>query len=318
MTPTILLLESVAEEADVLLRQRARIFTAWGERPLADILEKERIDAVITRGKGLINSALMDACPVMKVAARCGVGLDNVDVAEATRRGIRVVNAPGSNAATIAEHTLMLMLMAIRNGYRSAEAVREDDWAWRNQYAGDELSGKTLGILGLGNIGGRVARLGEAFGMKIITWSRKETHYRSLPLEDVLAHSDVVSLHLPLTAETRQLFNAERFAGMKPGAILINTARGALIDREALLTALANGTLGAFAADVLEEEPPAAGDALVHHPRVLLTPHSGSLTATTYRAMCESTVRNVLAILSGEPFDSVSVFNREALASESH
>lgn len=313
MMPTILLLESVAEEADALLRQRARVFTAWGERPLADILSTEPVDAIITRGKGLIDGQLLDQCPSVKVVARCGVGLDNVDVTEATRRGIRVVNAPGSNAATIAEHTLMLMLMAIRNGYRSAEAVRTDNWAWRNQYAGDELSGKTLGILGLGNIGGRVARLGEAFGMNVVTWSRRDTPYPALSLEEVLQQSDVISLHLPLTDETRYLFDAARFSLLKPGAILVNTARGALIERNALLSALNSGQLAAFAADVLEEEPPAVGDVLVHHPNAVITPHSGSLTATTYRAMCLSTVRNVLAILYGEPFEAKSVFNRKEL-----
>jgi len=235
----------------------------------------------------------MDACPQLSVVARCGVGLDNVDVAGATARGIRVVNAPGANAGTIAEHALTLMLMLVRNMYESASQVRAGNWNWRNQYTGDELGGKTLGILGLGNIGRRVARFGEAFGMNIVYWDlmSNQSTYQALPLEEILAQADVLSLHLPLTPETDTLLNATRLALMKPTAVLINTARGGLIDQQALLNALNDGKLAGFGADVLAEEPPAADDLLTRHPKTIITAHVGSLTATTYRTMCMYTVQ---------------------------
>ncbi len=316
MQKTVLLLETVAEEADALLHDNVRVLTAYGERPMADILQNETIHAVITRGKGQVNQALLDACPALEVVARCGVGLDNVDVQAATARGIRVINAPGANAATIAEHAMSLMLMLVRNMYNSVSQVRAGNWNGRNQYSGDELTGKTLGILGLGNIGRRVARLAEAFGMQVVYWDLSQNpsvSYQALPLEELLGKADVISLHLPLTSETDRLLNADRLALLKPGAFLINTARGGLIDEQALLNALNDGKLAGFGADVLTEEPPAADDLISRHPKTMITAHVGSLTATTYRTMCMYTVQNVLTFLAGETPAPESVFNRVAL-----
>jgi len=315
MKKNVLLLETIADEALSLLHEHLNVFTGYDDASLKDVLAKQQIDAVITRGKGQINKALMAACTDLQVAARCGVGLDNVDVAEATARNIKVINAPGSNAATIAEHTLSLMLMLMRNMYHSAAQVKAGNWNWRNQYSGDELNGKTLGILGMGNIGKRVARLGEAFGMKVIYWSRsvQDLPYTYLSMEDVLQQSDVISLHLPFTAETGTTIGAAQLALMKQGALLINTARGALIDHEALLTALNTGKLGGFAADVLPEEPPAPDFAIVQHPNAIVTPHSGSLTASTFRYMCLITAKNVIAELTAEGAEPASIFNLQAL-----
>ncbi|WP_234734233.1 2-hydroxyacid dehydrogenase [Tellurirhabdus bombi] len=316
MKKTVLLLETIADEALSLLDENTRVIPAYEARSLADILETEEIHAVITRGKGQINPALLDACPALEVVARCGVGLDNVDVQAATERGVKVVNAPGSNAGTIAEHALTLMLMLMRNTYESALQVKAGAWNWRNQFSGDELSGKTLGILGMGNIGKRVARLGEAFGMNIVYWDKQSTDlllYQSLSFEAVLQQADIISVHLPLTDETDQILSTRELSLMKPNAILINTARGALIDEAALLQALDEGTIGGFGADVLSQEPPAPDNQLAKHPKTIITPHVGSLTATTYRLMCIYTVQNVVAILAGGTPDPRSIFNREAL-----
>lgn len=311
----VLLLETIAEEALSILEANAQVFTGYDPEQLSTVLANEEIHAVITRGKGQINQTLLDACPKLKVAARCGVGLDNVDVSAATARKIKVINAPGSNAATIAEHTLSLMLMLMRNMYTSAAEVKQDNWNWRNTYSGDELNGKTLGILGMGNIGKRVARLAAAFGMNVIYWSRsvQDVPYTYLSMEEVLEQSDVLSLHLPYTKETGILISSAQLALMKPGAQLINTARGQLIDHEALLAALNSGQLSGFAADVLPEEPPVKGFPIVQHPNALITPHSGSLTASTFRQMCVLTVQNVVAALNGTGPDPVSIFNRDAL-----
>lgn len=315
MKKSVLLLETIADDALTILQDHVNVFTGYDDASLKNVLGEQEINAVITRGKGQINKALMEAIPALQVAARCGVGLDNVDVQEATARNIMVINAPGSNAATIAEHTLSLMLMLMRNMYESVAQVKKDNWNWRNQYAGDELNGKTLGVLGMGNIGKRVAKLGEAFGMNVLYWSRspQELPYSYLPLNEVLQQSDVVSLHLPFTKETGTIIGAEQLSLMKPNSLLINTARGALIDHEALLSALNEQRISGFAADVLPEEPPVPGFPILHHSRVLVTPHSGSLTASTYRQMCALTVRNVVAVLTGEKPDIKSVFNFSAL-----
>jgi len=312
---SVLLLETIADEALAILEENTQVFTGYDAESLRTVLDNEEIHAIVTRGKGQINPELMDACPKLEVAARCGVGLDNVDVAAATARQVKVINAPGSNAATIAEHTLSLMLMLMRNMYTSVYEVKQDNWNWRNKYSGDELNGKTLGILGMGSIGEKVARIAVAFGMNVVYWSRseKDLPYVYLSLEDTLRQSDIVSLHLPYAKETGTLLTAKEFAMMKKGAQLINTARGALIDHEALLTALNTGQLSGFAADVLPEEPPAKGFPVIHHPNVLVTPHSGSLTGTTFRQMCILTVTNVVAVLSGNEPDPKSIFNRKEL-----
>ena len=311
----VLLLETIAVEALSILEANAQVFTGYDPEQLSTVLANEEIHAVITRGKGQISQALLDACPKLEVAARCGVGLDNVDVAAATARKVKVINAPGSNAATIAEHTLSLMLMLMRNMYTSVAEVKQDNWNWRNTYSGDELNGKTIGILGMGNIGKRVARLAAAFGMNVIYWSRsvQDVPYTYLSMEEVLQRSDVLSLHLPYTKETGVLISSAQLELMKPGAQLINTARGQLIDHEALLAALNSGQLSGFAADVLPEEPPVKGFSIVQHPNVLITPHSGSLTASTFRQMCVLTVQNVVAALNGGNPDPASIFNRTAI-----
>lgn len=314
MRKNVLLLESVADEALAVLQENVNVFTGYDEGSLKDVLSRVEVHAIITRGKKRIDKALMEACPLLQVAARCGVGLDNVDVTTASARKVRVINAPGSNAATIAEHALSLMLMLIRNLYASVNHVKQNDWDWRNQYAGDELNGKTLGILGMGNIGKRVAKLGEAFGMEVVYWSRSEQPlpHKYLPMEEVLKHSDVLSLHLPLDNGTDQIIGKKELALMKPQAFLINTARGALIDHAALLDALNAQTIAGFGADVLPDEPPVQNLALVQHARVICTPHSASLTASTYRRMCLLTVNNVVAVLAGREPEPNSVYNRNS------
>lgn len=315
MKKNVLLLETIADEALGYLSQHANVFTAYDEVSLKTAADTQEIHAIITRGKGQIDKALLEAFPAVKVVARCGVGLDNVAVNEATSRNVMVINAPGSNAATIAEHTLSLMLMLMRNMYESARQVKEGNWNWRNQYSGDELNGKTLGVIGMGNIGQRVAKLGAAFGMNVVYWSRSEKDATAslLTMDELLRQSDVISLHLPLTPETEQLIGADQIELMKPGSLLINTARAALVDHQVLLKALNDGKIAGFAADVLPEEPPHKGDPILDHPKTIITPHSGSLTAATYRKMCYLTVQNVVAVLTGNEPDLNSIFNRSDL-----
>ena len=311
----VLLLETIENESFELLKNEKdiQLHLAWEGMPAADILEK--IDAVITRGIGQVNRALYDACPNMKVGARCGVGLDNVDVAEASKRGIKVINAPGSNASTVAEHTISLMLTIQRNLFEALSAVKNGQWASRSTFKSDELNGKTLGIIGLGNIGLKVANIAAAFGMKVIYWSpsNKEVPYLLVDKETLFRSADIISLHLPLNEETKDIIDEEVFNKMNQGAILINTARGALVNRDALLSALDTGKLAGYGADVPFSPPPTADDALISHPKSFITAHVSSLTATTYKNMCLSTVKNVLAVLHGQTPDPQCIFNATSL-----
>jgi D-3-phosphoglycerate dehydrogenase len=306
----ILLLESLHKEAEALLAEAGDILRA--EDPNRPPAELARVRAILTRGRGEIRDPLLARCPALKVIARAGAGLDNLDTAAAARRGIAVIFAPGANTNTVAEHTLGLMLDLARGITRDARSVAEGRWDDRARYAGDELGGLTLGIVGFGSIGKRVAVLAEAFGMRVIVVAHGALHstHPSLPLRELLAASDVVSLHVPLTPATRSMLGAAELACLKRGALLVNTARGALIDMPALRAALASGQLGGFAAAVLDVEPPAADEPLLRMPNVILTPHVASLTAATYRALCLSTAANVVRVLRGEPPEPRSVFRQ--------
>jgi phosphoglycerate dehydrogenase-like enzyme len=306
---TILLLEPIHEEARALLEDFHRV--AAFEEPEREAPPAEDIVAILTRGRGRVSRGLMEGCPELRVVARCGVGLDNVDLDAARERSIPVVYAPGSTTDTVAEHTLMLMLALSRRLCALSGAVADGRWEARAGYDGTELKGKKLGVVGLGAIGRRVAALAEAFGMHIRYSNRsaREVPYERLALEELLKESDVVSIHLRLTERTRHLMGGRELALTKPGALLINTSRGAVIDQCALAAALQEGRLGGFAADVLEEEPPDPSEELLKSERVLITPHVAALTEETYREMCVRTAKNVLAVLRGEQPERESVYN---------
>jgi len=306
----ILLLEKFHPEAEALLERCEPLLRA--KDPNEPQSPSSAIRAIMTRGRGRITEPMMDLFPELRVIARSGAGLDNLDTDAAARRKIPVLFSPGMNSRTVAEHTLALMLNLLRRITPWANAAASGRWEERGRYQGDELAGLTLGIIGYGNIGKRVAFLANAFGMKVVVAERGGTaitgEYSTLPLEEVLSIADVVTLHLPLTNETKGILSAERLKLMRPSACIINTARGALIDQPALREALQAERLGGFAADVLDEEPPDPDDSLIQNPRVLLTPHVASLTSATYREMCIFTAQNVVAVLEGRTPVEQSVF----------
>lgn len=309
---SILLLETLHADAEARLSSVDEIVRA--EDPNRPVVDFTKVRAILTRGRGRIDSALLHRCPSLRVIARAGAGLDNLDTVEAARLGIPVIFAPGVNAATVAEHTLALMLDLTRRISQFAQLVREGLWENRKDYRGDEIGGLTLGIVGFGNIGRRVAELATAFRMRVLVAEHSErkriqdSRFETLPMEEILRRADILSLHLPLTASTQQIIGPRVFQQMKPGAILINTARGALVDMTALRAALESGRLGGFGADVLDVEPPDATDPLLRNERVLLTPHVASLTAETYRQICLETVTHVVRVLKGETPDARNVF----------
>jgi len=306
----ILLLESLHPEAEALIERCEPLVRAAD--PNEPQSPSPEIRAILTRGRGRITDAMMNCFPNLRAIARAGAGLDNLDTADAKRRNIRVIYAPGMNGRTVAEHTLALMLDLVRRITPWANACAEGRWEDRARYQGGELAGLTLGIIGYGSIGRRVARLANAFEMKVVISERRDIaracEFPTMPLENLLSIADVVSLHLPLTKETEGILGDKEFARMKSTACIINTARGALIDPKALRTALLEDRVGGFAADVLDIEPPAKDDVLLRSPRVLLTPHVASLTSATYRDMCLFTAQNVVEVLEGRAPAETAVF----------
>ena len=251
-----------------------------------DVLKDALVDAaaLVVRSETQVTADLMAGAPKLRIVARAGVGTDNIDLEEATRRGIPVLTAPGANSNSAAEHAVALMLALYRKIPAAAQSMAEGKWD-RKQFEGLELRGKTLGILGLGRIGTTVAKIAHGFGMTVIALDPfvVAQHALSLgvellPLEQVLKRADIVTLHLALTDDTRHLLNAERIAMMKKGAIIVNAARGALIDDAALIEALKSGQLGGAALDVFEPEPLPADSPLRKAPNIILTPHLGAST----------------------------------------
>ena len=307
----VLLLETVSEKAHQMLEDQTHLFVAEDPFSGGKIATQHPIHAIVTRGLGTVNPTLIEACQGLEVIARCGVGLDNIAVPFATEKGIKVINAPGSNADTVAEHTMALLLALSRNIYRNIEAVKNSDWDYRKQYQGDEIRGKKLGLIGMGNIGQKVALLAKAFGMEVKYWSRspKMVDCCYEELDTLLAQCDVLSLHLPFTPQTSGFLNQVRLQMVKKGALLINTSRGELIDQSALTDLLVKGHLGGFAADVLAQEPPAEEELLLTLPNVLVTPHTASLTALTFDEMCVLTVQNTLDLLQGQNINQKYIYN---------
>ena len=314
MKPNCLLLEYISSEALAILEKHTNVQFAKTPASGMEIATKMPIDAIVTRGSGQVDEQLINHCQGLKMIARCGVGLDNVDISLASKLGIRVINAPGSNAATVAEHTLALLLAAKRQVPTYAKAAKANNWMHRSQYDGDEIRGKTLGILGLGNIGSRVAQLATAFGMTVQYWNRtpKDTPYLQVTFDKLISTSDIISIHLPQVKATHHLVDAIAFQKMKSTAFIINTARGTIIDESALIEALKKQTIAGFAADVLYNEPPINNHALFQFPNVLITPHTASLTALTFNEMCVVTVNNLVDFLAGKDIEERFIFNRAA------
>lgn len=315
----ILLLETLHPDAEERLAEGGHLILAEQAEEAAAVAARGPVHAILTRGRGQVRRPLLEACRELRVVARAGVGLDNVDVAAATELGIPVVNAPGSTTIAVAEQTLLLISALLRGLYASAHAVKQGDWEVRRHYAGDDLAGKRLGLVGMGQIAGRVARLAEAYDMEVVYWSRtdKAVPYPRLPMDEVIATSDVVSLHVALTPDTHHLIGRRELAAMKPGALLVNTARGAVVDQAAVLEALREERLSGFGADVLDPEPPRPGEPLLGHPRALITPHTSALTGSTYRSMCLRTADNVLAVLRGEAVEPGCIANEQQLSPRS-
>lgn len=281
----IVVADDLPESALELLRSEAgwQVDARSGRKPAELFIALADADALLVRSATKVNAELIAAAPRLRIVARAGTGVDNVDVAAASARGILVVNAPGANSISVAEHTCALMLALARAVPAADRAMKDGKWE-KKRFLGTELRGKTLGIAGLGRIGQEVAQRARAFGMRVVAHdpfiSREIADgmgVELLSLDDVCTAADFLTLHLPSTPETRRLFNDERFARVKPGIRIINTARGDLIDEAALARALGTGVVAAAALDVFEKEPPSDW-ALAQMPQVVATPHISAST----------------------------------------
>lgn len=281
------------------------------------VLSKEELlefvsdaDALIS-GTDFIKEDVIEKLPdCLKVISRPAVGYDRVDIQAARRKGIDVCNAPGTNSNAVAELALGLMLCCARQlPYHFANTSQKK---WKNDKNGMELTGKTLGILGLGAIGKELAKKAAAFGMKVYGYSRHIdqdfcAQYGVIPAdrETILRESDVISLHMPQTPITRESINREAFSIMKPGVILINTSRGYLVNRADLVEAIQEGKVAAYGTDVMQDEPPKEDDPLFEMKQVIITPHMGASTEEAHIRMMDVALTNALDILEGKPCKNV-------------
>ncbi|MBV6395661.1 MAG: Hydroxypyruvate reductase [Anaerolineales bacterium] len=262
-------------------------------------------DALIVRGRTKVTAALLDAASNLKVVGRAGVGVDNIDLAAAKARGVTVVNAPISTTLAVAELTFGLLLALARELPRADSAMKQGQWI-KKELEGVELNGKTLGLVGFGRIGMEVGRRAAAFNMNVVAYDpfleEAEIVRRGaepLALDELYGASDFISLHLPLSVDTRDLVGAQAFSQMKDGARIVCAARGGIIDEAALLAALESGKIAGAALDVFSVEPPGA-TGLVKHPRVIAAPHIGAQTVEAQSRAAEDIAEEVLRALQGE------------------
>lgn len=245
--------------------------------------------ALIVRSRTKVTKDIIEAGKRLKAIGRAGAGLDNVEVEPAEKKGVLVLNTPEAPATAVAELTIGLMLSLARNIPLADRTMKEGKWI-KKELMGWELKGKTLGTIGLGNIGEKVARLAKAFGMKVLITKRtppspellRELEGEFIPLKELLQRSDVITVHVPLSPQTYHMIGSEEIKLMKNGAFLINTSRGAILDEKPLLEALKSGKLGGVALDVYEIEPPESLE-LIKLPQIICTPHVGAQTEEAQR-----------------------------------
>lgn len=266
-------------------------------------------DALIVRNRTQVDTEVLGAGKRLKVVGRLGVGLDNIDVAACRARNVEVIPASGANAAAVAEYVVGTAMVLLRGQYGATAQVIEGKWPRGPLSTGRELGGKTLGLIGCGYIGQLTARMARALGMQVVAFdpaldpdhpALKEIGIRLLPLGQVLGEADVVSLHVPLTDQTRELLNREQMSAMKQGAIVVNTARGGIVDEQALADLLASGHLGGAAIDVFGQEPLPAGSPftpLKGAANLILTPHVAGVTTESNQRVSSMIAERVAAFL---------------------
>lgn len=312
--PTVVVTRAIPREALAMLAQRFTVDANDADRPYTreELISHARdAEALVTLLTDRVDDGVLAACPKLKVVANVAVGYDNIDIAAATRRGVVVTNTPDVLTDATADFAWTLILAVTRRLVEADRFVRTGAWAQHGVpffqgFSGAELAGRTLGIAGFGRIGQAVARRGGAFGMRILYANRRPAALaveealaaRRVDKATLLADSDVLSLHLPLTAETRGYVGPVELAAMKPSAYLINTARGPIVDEAALVEALRGGAIRGAGLDVFEREP-TVEPGLLGLDNVVLAPHIGSATVETRNKMAFMAAENAIAVAAG-------------------
>lgn len=301
----ILITDGLDSNGIAILKKSADVVELTGITPEDLIKQVVDFDALIIRGRTKVTTAVFEAAKNLKVVGRAGVGVDNIDLAAAKTHGVTVVNSPMATTTAVAELTMALMLSAVRQIALADSSIKAGKWL-KKELEGFELSGKTLGVIGFGRIGASVAKRAAAFDMTILGYDPMvppdEITSRGgnpVTLDELLQQSDLITMHLPLTDETRGMINSDAFSKMKKGIYLICAARGGVIDEAALLEALNSGKVAGAALDVFAAEPPGLTD-LVTHPKLVCTPHVGAQTIEAQRRASNDIAEEVLAALNGQ------------------
>ncbi len=282
----VLVTDALADQGLAILEQSAGLEVDYRPGLSPGELLEAIVDAegLVIRSGSKITADVIAAGEKLRVIGRAGIGVDNVDVPAATARGIAVMNTPGGNNITTAEHAIALLISLARHIPQATASMKSGRWE-KKRFMGMELYNRTLGVLGLGNIGRIVATRGRGLGMKVIAYdpfisdaAAAKLDVERVSLDDLLARSDVISVHVPRTKDTAGMLGARAFSKVRPGVLLVNASRGGIVDEAALLEALNDGRVGGAALDVFDQEPPRADHPLVHHDRVICTPHLGAST----------------------------------------
>lgn len=320
----VIVTDEVADQGLMLLKQdpRVQMDVSLGLKK-AELLEIiGNYDAIITRSGTTVDKVLLDAATSLKMVARAGVGIDNVDLDYASSKGVIVVNAPFGNTNSAAEHTLALLLAACRNITVANSSLKSGEWK-RAPFTGVELKGKVAGVIGIGKVGGRVATRLKAFECEVLACDpyvgAKRAHdlgVRLVSHDEIYQNCDIITVHTPLTDETRGLIGSRELAMMKDGVILMNVARGGIIDEPALLAALENNKISIAGIDVWSEEPPDTDTlkALIGHPRVTVTPHLGANTHEAQINVAVDVSKEILNYLDEKPLENAVNIPRFDLA----
>ena len=329
----ILISDDLSPEAKTILERipGAQVDVRVGLKPqeLREIIGG--YEALAVRSATKVTKEILDAAQKLRVIGRAGTGVDNIDLAAASRRGVVVMNAPGGNSVSVAEHTMALLLALARQIADASQSTRSGKWEKKKFSSGRELSGKTLGVIGTGSIGGLVVRRAQGFGMKVLGYdpflapdAATSLGIELVDLPDIWKRCDAITLHVPLTEQTKNMVAKDQLAQMRPGAVLVNCARGGLVDEKALVDALRAGKIAGAALDVFEHEPPPPDHPLFSCPNFIGTPHLGGSTEDAQQSVativCEAmvdylttgTVRNAVNVpsVSGEVLERLGPFLR--------
>jgi D-3-phosphoglycerate dehydrogenase / 2-oxoglutarate reductase len=321
VTFTVLVTDKVSESGLESLRADSRFSLVYEHDSSTESFENHLggADALIVRSATTVDEAMMDKAPSLKVVGRAGVGVDNIDIDSATKRGIAVVNAPSGNTIAAAELTMALILAVVRHIAAADASIRDGRWD-RSVFKGSELLGKRLGLIGAGRIGAEVAIRCQAFGMDVVIHDpylsearAAEIGSRLTDLDEVIETADVISCHVPLTTETRGMINASTISRMKEGAVVVNASRGGVVNESDLAAALESGHLRGAGLDVYEDEPLDPESPLLEAPRLTLTPHLGASTVEAQEHVAVEVAGYVSGVLAEG--DVSMALNREGLSS---